>query len=129
MSSQHRNHTYKTKYSLEERKYQSETILAKYPSYVPVIADCHNSLGVMKKQKFLVPQDVNCSHIIIAIRNQLKLDSSKSLFMFYNDNIICPTDMVNQVYQKCLHEQNDGDKFFYVYVTSENTFGVFSTKQ
>jgi len=124
MSSQHRNHSYKTKYSLEDRKQQSETILAKYPSYVPVIADCHKSLGVMKKQKFLVPQDVNCSHIIIAIRNQLKLDSSKSLFMFYNDNIICPTDMVKQVYQKCLQEENNGDKFFYVYVTSENTFGA-----
>ena len=121
--SSHQQHHYKTKYTLEERIHQSETILAKYPSYVPVIADCHKNVGIMKKQKFLVPQDVNCSHILIAIRNQLKLDSSKSLFMFYNDNIVCPTDMVKQVYQKALQEHNDGDKFFYVYVTSENTFG------
>ena len=122
MSSHHQNQ-YKSKFTLEERIHQSETILAKYPFYVPVIAECHKNVGIIKKQKFLVPQDVNCSNIIIAIRNQLKLDSSKSLFMFYNDNIVCPTDMVKQVYQKALKEQNNGDKFFYVYVTSENTFG------
>ena len=115
--------SYKLKYNLDERRQQSETILAKYPSYVPVIVECDSNIGVMKKQKFLVPHDVNCSHIVIAIRNQLKLDSSKSLFIFCNDCILCPTDIVNQAYQKYLSTQNDGDKFFHVYVTSENTFG------
>ena len=115
--------SYKTKYSLQERIQQSETILAKYISYIPVIVECDPSIGVMKKQKFLVPHDVNCSHIIIAIRNQLKMDSSKSLFLFCNDTIVCPTDNVKQIYQKYLSQQKDGDKFFHVYVTSENTFG------
>ena len=77
----------------------------------------------MKKQKFLVPHDVNCSHIVIAIRNQLKLNSSQSLFIFCNDTIICPTNIVGQAYHKYLEIQNDGDKFFHIYVTSENTFG------
>ena len=65
--------SYKLKYNLEERKQQSELILSKYPSYIPVIVECDSSIGVMKKQKFLVPHDVSCSHIIIAIRKQLKL--------------------------------------------------------
>lgn len=115
--------SYKAKYTLDERRQQSETILAKYPSYVPVIVECDSSIGVMKKQKFLVPHDVNCSHIVIAIRNQLKLNSSQSLFIFCNDTIICPTNIVGQAYHKYLEIQNDGDKFFHIYVTSENTFG------
>jgi hypothetical protein len=115
--------SYKMKYSLDERIQQSEIILSKYPSYIPVIVECDPSIGVMKKQKFLVPNDVNCSHIIIAIRKQLKMDSSKSLFLFCNNVIVCPTDNTKQLYQKYLREQSDGDKFFHVYVTSENTFG------
>jgi hypothetical protein len=115
--------SYKAKHSLEDRKKQSEAIIAKYINYIPVIVECDRSMGVMRKQKFLVPQDVNCSHIIIAIRNQLKIDNSKSVFIFYNDTIICPTENVKHVYQKYLSTQSDGDKFFHIYVTSENTFG------
>jgi hypothetical protein len=115
--------SYKTKHTLEERRKQSEAIIAKYTNYIPVIVECDHSMGKLRKQKFLVPQDVNCSHIIIAIRNQLKLDNSKSLFIFYNDTIICPTENVRHVYQKYLSHQSDGDKFFHIYVTSENTFG------
>lgn len=115
--------TYKTKYSLEERIRQSELILAKYYNYIPVIVECDPQIGTMKKQKFLVPQNVNCSHMIVAVRNQLKLDPSKSIFIFYNDNIICPTENVNVVYRRYLTQVNDGDKFFHIYVTSENTFG------
>ena len=123
LHSSNNSSAYKTKYTLEERKQQSELILAKYTSYIPVIIDCDKNMGKMKKHKFLVPQDVNCSHITIAIRNQLKIDSSKALFIFYNNTIICPTDNVRQVYEKYLSQQNDGDKFFHIYVTSENTFG------
>ena len=115
--------SYKMKYSLDERIQQSEIILSKYPSYIPIIVECDPSIGIMKKQKFLVPNDVNCSHIIFAIRKQLKMDSSKSLFLFCNNVIVCPTDNTKQLYQKYLSEQSDGDKFFHVYVTSENTFG------
>ena len=115
--------TYKTKYSLEERIKQSELILTKYFNYIPVIVECDPQMGAMKKQKFLVPQNVNCSHMIVAVRNQLKLDPSKSIFIFYNDKIICPTENVNVVYRRYLSEVNDGDKFFHIYVTSENTFG------
>lgn len=115
--------TYKTKYSLEERIRQSELILAKYYNYIPVIVECDPQMGAIKKQKFLVPQNVNCSHMIVAVRNQLKLDPSKSIFIFYNDKIICPTENVNVVYHRYLSEVNDGDKFFHIYVTSENTFG------
>ena len=115
--------TYKTKYSLEERIRQSELILAKYYNYIPVIVECDPQIGTMKKQKFLVPQNVNCSHMIVAVRNQLKLDPSKSIFIFYNDNIICPTENVNVVYRRYLTQVNDGDKIFHIYVTSDNTFG------
>lgn len=115
--------TYKTKYSLEERKKQSDAILAKYINYIPVIVECDPQMGTMKKQKFLVPQNVNCSHMIVAVRNQLKLDPSKSIFIFYNNNIICPTENVNVVYRRYLSQVDDGDKFFHIYVTTENTFG------
>ena len=115
--------SYKTKYTLDERIKQSESILAKYVNYIPVIVECDPQIGVMKKQKFLVPQNVNCSHMIVAVRNQLKLDPSKSIFIFYNNNIICPTENINVVYRRYLTQIDNGDKFFHIYVTTENTFG------
>jgi|LauGreSBDMM110SN_4_FD.fasta_scaffold456862_1 hypothetical protein len=115
--------SYKTKYTLEQRQKQSNDILSKHYNYIPVIVECDPSMGKMKKQKFLVPHNVNCSHITMAIRNQLKLDPSKSIFVFCNNSIMCPTDNVNVVYKKYLTEVNDGDLFFYIYVTCENTFG------
>jgi hypothetical protein len=114
---------YKSKHSLDERKKQSEALLAKHVTYIPVIVECDESMG-LKKHKFLVPHNVNCSHIMIAVRSQLKKVSElKSLFLFMGDEILCPTENTKQAYERYLQKHSDGDKFMYIYLQYENTFG------
>ena len=117
--------SYKKKVQLSQRVSESNRILAKYPSHVPVIVDGDKKIGVLNKQKFLVPGDVSVSHLIISVRKQINLDKSKSIFMFCDNMILCPTVMMSQVYSSYLNNKKDEfeDKFLYITIASENTFG------
>lgn len=117
--------SYKKKIHLSQRASECNRILAKYPSHVPVIVECDKKIGVLKKQKFLVPSDVSVSHLLISVRKQISLDGSKSIFMFCDNMILCPTVMMNQVYSSYLRNKKDEpeDKFLYITIASENTFG------
>lgn len=113
---------YKKKHSLEERRKQSDNILARHVGFVPIIVDCHKEMN-LKKHKFLVPYGVNCSHLISAVRSQIKLEGRQALFMFSGNEIVCPTENIKQAYDRYLKNYSDGDKFFYIRVEYENTFG------
>jgi len=119
--------SYKKKNSLNQRISESNRILVKYPSHVPVIVDCDKKIGVLNKQKFLVPKDVSVSHLIISVRRQIDLDKSKSIFLFCDNMILCPTVMMDQIYSSFLRNKKDEheDKFLYITIASENTFGDY----
>lgn len=112
---------------LSERILESNRILAKFPHSIPVIIESKNEeiMKKLKKNKFLVPYDVSASYLLIAVRKHLQLDSSKAIFMYCGDNIICGTEMIHELYsdyKKKIWDKNT-DKFFYVYISIENTFG------
>ena len=48
------NKKFKELYTAQERISESNRIIAKYPDYIPVIIDCSEKLGQLRKQKFLV---------------------------------------------------------------------------
>lgn len=117
---------YKEKYSLSHRISESNRILSKHPLHIPVVVDVDKSIGKINKNKFLVPRDVSTSHLMISIRKQVSVESNKALFMFCNNAIICPTSIIGDLYEQYLDnkpEDEKGDKFLYVYVATENTFG------
>ena len=117
---------YKEKYSLSHRVSESNRILSKYPNHIPVVVDVDKSIGKINKNKFLVPRDVSASHLIISVRKQISVEANKALFMFCNNSIICPTIIMENLYENCLDNKSadeQGDKFLYVFVTNENTFG------
>ena len=117
--------SYKKKFSLNQRVSESNRILVKYPSHVPVIVECDKKIGVLNKQKFLVPNDVSVSHLLISVRKQISLDKSQSIFMFCDYMILCPTVMMSQIYSNYLRNKKDEyeDKFLYINISAENTFG------
>lgn len=116
--------SYKEKFSLEHRIEESNRILSKHPFHIPVIVDIDNKIGTIKKNKFLVPSDVSASHLMISIRSQLQCSSNQALFMFYENIMICPTMMIGDIYRKYINKKSDkSDKFFYITVHGENTFG------
>jgi hypothetical protein len=119
--------SYKNTTPLSQRESESERILAKYPNIIPVIVESRNKDLNLKKNKFLVPYDVSSSHLLYAIRKQLNLDEKKSIFMFYDEVMISTTQMMSDIYEKYKEKnligKKNNDKFLYINVCIENTFG------
>ena len=123
------NKKFKDLYTFEERKSESNRILAKYPDYIPVIIDCSEKLGRLKKQKFLVPSEVSASHLLHSVRKQFETKKSDAIFMFCNDTLICPTVMMKTLYSdyKIKNNITDGgqsDMFLYIELHLESVFGM-----
>ena len=122
---------YKQKNPLSQRISESIRVLSKYPSHVPVVVDCDPKLGKIKKNKFLVPRDVSASYLFQSIRKQLTCDASTAIFIFCDDSLLCPTEMMTNIYDKYLDSKRnlksgeEQDKFLYLLVQGENTFGNF----
>lgn len=119
--------TYKNNVPLYQRESESNRILSKYPNSIPVIVESKSSDIVLKKNKFLVPYDVSASHLIYSLRKQLKLDEKKAIFIFCDDTVISGTEMMAELYkrykEKNLIGKKHNDKFLYVDICAENTFG------
>tara|TARA_B100001027_G_C16200067_1_gene300186 strand:+ start:448 stop:861 length:414 start_codon:yes stop_codon:yes gene_type:complete len=110
------------KYSFEDRKNESDTVLKKYPDRIPVIIEqsINSNIPDIDKNKYLVPNDLKMGQLLWVVRKRLKLDSSTALFLFtVNGTLYTNADFVSSVYDK---EHNE-DGFLYLKYTSENTFG------
>lgn len=127
--------TYRDIHPLDNRISESQRIICKYPKHIPIIVESDDNILKLKKNKYLVPDDVPASQIILSIRKNIDVDSSTAIFIFYDDIMICPSMLMRPLYEQYLIKKSsdlkktDGnademkDKFFYIYVTFENTFG------
>ena len=43
--------------------------------------------------------------------------------MFCDKKLICGTEIMISVYEKYISKKNDNDKYLYIEISSENTFG------
>ena len=93
------NKKYKDLFSKDERIKESNRILAKYPNYIPVIIDCSDKIGILKKQKFLVPSEVSASHLLHSVRRQFETKKSDAVFMFCDNVLVCPTIIMGNIYK------------------------------
>ncbi len=120
---------YKDEVSLSTRISESNRVLSKYTDKVPVIIDCDRELDtIVKKRKFLVPKDVSASYLISLIRSKVNLSSKKAIFIFCNSELIQGQTMFGDIYNKYMDnlmnsKKFDGDRFLYLYLAYENTFG------
>lgn len=123
------NKKFKDLFTKEERIAESNRIIAKYPDYIPVIIDCSEKLGQLKKQKFLVPSEVSASHLLHSVRKQFETKKSDAIFMFCDDTMICPTTMMKTIYadykiKNKITNRGDSDKFLYIDMNLESVFGI-----
>jgi hypothetical protein len=120
---------YKDQVALSTRISESDRILSKYIDKIPVIIDCDKELdAIIIKRKFLVPRDVSASYLITLIRSKTKIDSKKAIFIFCNNTLIQGQTMIGEIYDNYIKNLKasknfDGDKFLYLYISCENTFG------
>ena len=120
---------YKDEVKLSDRINESMIICSKYPDKIPVIVDCSNKelFSKIKKRKFLVPGNISVSYLISVIRNKLELDSKKSIIIFCDNRMLCGTEIVSTIYddysKSDKSEYYKGDRYLYVQIEFENTFG------
>ena len=114
--------------SLNEKVSESTRILAKFPDKIPVIIETEDEdiKKNLRKNKFLVPYDVSASYLLVVVRRQIKISSSTALFMFCNNLLLTSNEMMGKVYEDYKIKNNIGpnsDKFLYIKISKENTFG------
>ena len=114
---------YKNTVSLLKRQTDSKKVLNKYPDYIPVIIDrCDELSKKLTKQKYLVPKELTCSHLLTIIRKNMKdkLQCNKAIFIFCNNILVMPHDQIEYLYYK-YHDKEDN--YLYLYLAYENAFG------
>ena len=112
---------FKDNFSLDRRKSESDKIMQKYPSRIPVIVEKGKSCEFddIDKKKYLVPRDMNMNQFIYVVRRRISLEPSQSLFLLVNNSLCSSNISISEIYEK--HADKDG--FLYIKYASENTFG------
>jgi GABA(A) receptor-associated protein len=108
-------------HSLEERLDESNKIIEKYPTRIPIIVEkkCNSDIPLIDKHKFLVPNDISVGQFVYIIRKRIHLEPEKAIFIFTN-NILPPSAAsMCDIYEKNKCE----DGFLYFTYSGENTFG------
>ena len=112
---------FKDNFNEESRSHESDKIILKYPTRLPVIVEKQENclLNDINKNKYLVPKDMCMNQFIFIIRKRIQLESSQSLFVMINNQLSPSNIPLGEIYEK----QKDKDGFLYMTYTSENTFG------
>lgn len=112
--------SFKIQYSIIKRKKESTRLLQKFPNRIPVICEKleYTRTGVIPS-KMLIPCEMTIAQVNSIIRSKNNLSSDKSIFLFIQQDILCPTCVIEEVYQ----HYKDDDGFLYIQYTTENTFG------
>ena len=97
---------------------EATRIIEKYPDRVPIIVETSENIK-LDRHKYLVPRDLSCGQFLFVLRKRMKLEPSKAVFMFINKEIPPTAEIINHIYEK----YKDTDKFLYIFITEENTFG------
>lgn len=118
------NETYKSKVNYEKRCQEYNKIKKQYPNHVPIIINSVDPDLNISKIKYLVHEDASASELIFSIRKQAKLDKGSAIFIFFNNSLLCSSELMKTIYEKNKKSNYPGiDNFIYLDVTKENTFG------
>lgn len=100
---------------------ETTRIREKYPERIPVIVkrSAGSTLNEINKSKYLVPNDMTLSQFIFIIRQRIKLESDKAIFVFIN-NLLPP---LSSTMMSLYDDMKNEDGFLYIYYNGESTFG------
>ncbi len=112
---------FKDNFNEESRIHESNKIILRYPTRIPVIVEKQKNCSFkgINKNKYLVPKDMCMNQFIFIIRKRIQLEASQSLFVMINNQLSPSNIPLGEIYEK----QKDKDGFLYMTYTSENTFG------
>jgi len=116
---------FKQAHSFENRCKESERVLNKFPTRIPIICEKsyfynnHNHLPDIDKHKYLVPSELTLGQFIGVIRKRMKLGADEAIFLFVSNSILPSSFLIGQIYKQ--HKDSDG--FLYIQYAKENVFG------
>jgi GABA(A) receptor-associated protein len=113
---------YKSEKTFEQRQLESQSMIERYPDRVPVIVTpSKDAKIILDKRKFMVPKTVSCAQFAWILRRRMgtKLLSSEAMFIFVNNRLLNPTQLICETYSTSV----DADGFLYLVYGFENTFG------
>ena len=116
------NNKFKNSHDFKKRKFESSTIMKKYPDRIPVVVqrtEDSKSIPKIDKAKYLVPTDLTVGQFVYIIRRRIKLDPQTAIFIFVNNSLPPTAEILSNLYEK----EKDKDGFLYIFYSSENTFG------
>ena len=115
------NFSFIKKHSLDKRKEESEKILLKYPTKIPVIVEKanHKNTPDINKNKFLVPKDLTLGQFLSIIRKRIDITEQEALYIFIGKILPPTSETMTKLYSEYKHEDN----FLYLNYCIENTFG------
>jgi GABA(A) receptor-associated protein len=114
--------SFKKKYSFSERLDESTRIKTKYPDRYPIICERGRTVDIpaLDRKKYLVPSDISIANFMYIIRKRIKLPPEKSIYLFFGDTQLLPTNMLIKV---AYNSYKDNDGFLYIIYNGESTFG------
>lgn len=122
------NNTEKKEYNYQDeipyktRCIDSENIVRKHPNCVPVIINTKENID-MKRKKFLVSYNINSTILIYHIRKHISNAPCNSIFLFHENTIIDNLKNIGDMYLDYILTNKSDDKYFYLNLCFENTFG------
>ena len=122
MTNQISNISFKQRYTFEQRVSESRRVIQKYPDKIPVIVETtytKSSLPPLDREKFLVPRELTVAQLMYVIRQRIRLEKEKALFLFIRDTLPTSQTLLNEIYAA----YSDPDGFLYCTITGESTFG------
>lgn len=115
---------YKITKTFEERLNESNEIIEKYPSRIPLIVEKLENkndtiIPEIDKNKYLVPEDLTVGQLIYVVKKRIKMSPEKAIFIFCENKLLNSNLTMKQVYA----DNKDKDGFLYIIYSGESTFG------
>ena len=100
----------------------ADHIISTHSNKVPIIIENANDTNIgLTKHKFIVPCDMNLRQFYCVLKKYIENKSSKeSIVIFINNTLPCMTETIGSLYT---NNHNQDDKFLYIIVKKESTFG------
>lgn len=97
-----------------------QRIQKKYPERIPVILKkSGKDTPDIDRNKYLVPKDIVFSSFVGVIRQRLKINPDKALFIMSNNTLLTQSDLLSNIYHR--HKTPEG--FLVLDYSLESTFG------
>ena len=83
------NKTFKSQFSLADRRAEADRVRARYPDRIPVIVEVSPKadLPPLDKKKFLTPGDLTVGQFSYTLRKKMTLDAHKAMFLLVGNRM------------------------------------------